>query len=146
MSKNEVVVKESELQVFNPSLPVTQDMLSDMKTQRALLKDFVSSQLRRDIDYGIVPGTKKESLFKPGAEKLRGLFGLNVKLECSSQQLDRKDNFAMYTYKAQIFRGDNLIAECEGSTNSQEKKYRERSQTISAYHGNRYDSMGTFWI
>ncbi len=131
MSKNEIAIKESEVQIFNPSLPVTQDMLNDMKTQRSLLKDFVSSQLRKDTDYGVVPGTDKPSLFKPGAEKLRGLFGLNVKLECTSQQLDRKDNFAMYTYKAQIYRGDNLIAECEGSTNSQEKKYKERSVWIN---------------
>lgn len=121
-----LVAKENGLE-FNVSLPVTQDMLAQVKEQRRLLGEFVSSQLRKDSDYGIIPGTKKATLYKPGAEKLRGLFGLNVKSDCTLSQIDRDKNFAMFSYKASVYRGDNFICECEGSTNSQEQKYKERS-------------------
>lgn len=114
------------VQVFNSSLTVTRDMLNALKEQRGLLAEFVTSQLKKDNDYGIIPGTKRPSLFKPGAEKIRGLFGLNVTLECTDKVLDHATNFSMYTYKAKVFKNDNLIAECEGSTNSQEQKYKER--------------------
>ncbi len=124
---NELVTKiEASPEVFSPNLPVTRGMLENMQLQRDLLREFVSSQLTKDVDYGIVPGTKKPSLLKPGAEKLRGLFGLNVKLDCTHRDLDKVNNYASFSYKAQVFRGDNLISECEGSTNSQEQKYKER--------------------
>lgn len=128
-NKNQVAVlpPEHHLDTFSPSLGVTRNMLVDQENQRKMLKEFVSGQLRSNIDYGVVPGTKKPSLLKPGAEKIRGLFGLNIKLDCTSKELDRTGNFAMFTYKAQVYRGDNLVAECEGSANSQEQKYKERT-------------------
>ena len=115
---------------FSSNLPVTRDMLNSLTEQRSLLKEFVSKQLHKDIDFGVVPGTKKPSLFKPGAEKLRSLFGLTIRLSSTNQTIDRNGNFAMFTYKASVYRGENLIAECEGSTNSQEKKYRERQTWV----------------
>jgi hypothetical protein len=30
--------------------------------------EFVSRVLRRDVDYGIIPGTEKRTLLKPGAD------------------------------------------------------------------------------
>lgn len=122
-----ITLKDDTIEVFSPSLPVTRGMLDNMTEQRKLLKEFVSDHLNKDIDYGIIPGTKKPCLFKPGAEKLRGLFGVNITLNCTKDQLDIANNFAMYNYKAQVLRGDNLISECEGSANSQEQKYKERT-------------------
>ncbi|MGK7916437.1 MAG: hypothetical protein AB4038_12990 [Prochloraceae cyanobacterium] len=31
---------------------------------------FVKAQMQRDIDYGVIPGTRKPTLLKPGAEKI----------------------------------------------------------------------------
>lgn len=136
MSENAIALRDdSPIQVFNPSLPVTRDMLDALSEQRKLLKEFVSKHLIKDPgdgggDYGVIPGTKKPSLYKSGAEKLRGLFGLRVEIERTDREIDRQGNFAMFTYKAKVFRGDVMIAECEGSTNSQEKKYRERKAWV----------------
>lgn len=128
---NELVERiESNEENFNPSLPVTRAMLDGMVEKRKLLKEFVNSQLVKNTDYGVIPGTPRPSLFKPGAEKLRGLFGLNVTVDCTGSIINDEKNFAMFTYKAKVFRGDNLIAECEGSTNSQEKKYKERKAWV----------------
>ena len=32
--------------------------------------EFVSRVLRKDVNYGVIPGTEKRTLLKPGAEKL----------------------------------------------------------------------------
>ena len=37
---------------------------------------FVQAQMRKDIDFGVIPGTRKPTLLKPGAEKLCRLFSL----------------------------------------------------------------------
>lgn len=108
-------------------MPISELMLKELKEQRKLLMEYVSSQLIKDVDYGIIPGTKKPSLYKPGAEKLRTLFALSVKIDMVDKELDRQGNFAMFTYKATVSRNGALLAECEGACNSQEKKYKERT-------------------
>jgi hypothetical protein len=121
--------------------PVTRQDMEAMKAQRELLKEFISSQLKeaqfsdsskRDYgegDFGIIPGTKKKSLLKPGAEKILRLFGLGARLRMADKEIDRAANFAMFTYRCEIYhlKTGTVIAECEGSTNSQETKYRERT-------------------
>lgn len=111
------------------NLPVTQSDFDILSDQRKMLLNFVAKQLRKDVDYGVIPGTPKSSLFKPGAEKLAKLFGLSVKVTLIDKTLDRKDNFALFTYKAEIFhmKSGQLVAECEASCNSQEKKYKSRA-------------------
>ena len=48
--------------------------VASMKEQRQALQKFINSQLRNGVDYGIIPGTPKPSLWKPGAEKIANLF------------------------------------------------------------------------
>lgn len=122
------------------ALPVTQQDLEALQSQRELLKRFVASQLQEahfdsskagfgEGDYGIIPGTKKKTLLKPGAEKILRLFNLGVRVRLADKEIDRHANFAMFTYRAEVYslRGGVVVAECEGSTNSQELKYRERT-------------------
>jgi len=114
------------------SLPVTRDDVEAMKGQRALLMDFIKSQLKEGIDgdYAMIPGTNKKSLLKPGAEKLARLFNLGVRVESVDKSVDPKNNFAMFTYRAEVYpmrNPDVTVAECEACCNSQEKKYKERS-------------------
>src|SRR5918998_1462902 len=94
--------------------------------------EFVSRVLRRDVDYGRIPGTEKLTLLKPGAEKLTTFFGLST----SFQLIERIEDwtgaehggepFFYYLYRCQLSRGDLLIAEADGSCNSRETKYRYR--------------------
>jgi hypothetical protein len=65
-----------------PSTDIASDSqvsISDMKAKMARMKemiqmkrDFLKSNLAQGInnDYAVIPGTKKPSLLKPGAEKL----------------------------------------------------------------------------
>ncbi len=95
--------------------------------------EFVSTILKKDIDYGTVPGTDKPTLKKPGAEKLGTFFGLAPKYQIVEVVNDwtGKDHngepFFFYHYKCQLYRpGEIFIGESFGSCNSWEKKYRYR--------------------
>lgn len=119
----------------------TRQDIQDRKTQAQLLQKFISSQLKEadfsdsgaegfgEGDYGIIPGTKKKTLLKPGAEKILRLFNLGVRIRLADKEIDRFANFAMFSYRAEVYhlRSGLVIAECEGSANSQEVKYRERT-------------------
>lgn len=116
----------------NNSMPVTRADLNSLIEKKAVLKDFIRSQLNEGIqgDYAVVPGTNSKSLLKPGAEKLMLLFGLRSEVEKISEILDHNGNFAMFSYKASIFhiKSGIKIAECEASCNSKEKKYATRGE------------------
>ena len=94
--------------------------------------EFVSRVLRRDIDYGVIPGTDKLTLLKPGAEKLTTFFGLSTRFQLIERIEDwtgeehGDEPFFYYLYRCQLYRGDLLIAEADGSCNSREQKYRYR--------------------
>lgn len=116
----------------NHQIIISQRDVEALNNTRKLIADYVKANLVRDQDYGIIPGCDKDSLYKPGAQKLRMLFGLGIKIEIVKDNtlIERENNFCMFTYRASVFnlRNDVVIASCEGSCNSQEKKYRERSE------------------
>ena len=94
--------------------------------------EFVSRVLRKEIDYGVIPGTEKRTLLKPGAEKLTTFFGLSTRFELLERIEDWTgeghggEPFFYYLYRCRLFRGDVLIAEGDASCNSREAKYRWR--------------------
>lgn len=96
------------------------------------ITEFVSRVLRRDVDYGMIPGTDKLTLLKPGAEKLTTFFGLSTRFEIIERIEDWTgaehdgEPFFYYLYRCQLFRGDLLVAESDASCNSRETKYRYR--------------------
>lgn len=96
------------------------------------LTEFVSRVLRRDVDYGTIPGTDKLTLLKPGAEKLTTFFGLSTRFEIIERIEDWTganhdgEPFFYYLYRCQLYRGDLLVAASDASCNSRETKYRYR--------------------
>ncbi|MCA1816978.1 MAG: hypothetical protein LC746_11320, partial [Acidobacteria bacterium] len=83
--------------------------------------EFVSRVLRRDVDYGVIPGTEKFTLLKPGAEKLTTFFGLSTRFQLIERIEDWTgaahdgEPFFYYLYRCQLYRGDLLVAEADGS-------------------------------
>ena len=105
---------------------------------------YVSSNLmKKDVDYGVIPGTPKPTLLKPGAEKLCTFFGLASRFQILASIEDWMgeqhdgEPFFYYLYRCQLWRGDLLIAEGDGSCNSWEKKYRWRSADRLCPHCNK---------
>lgn len=89
------------------------------------LNNFIASMMRDKTDYGIIPGTKKPGLWKPGAEKLIYFNGLGVRITCTEKVQDWDKGFFHYEHKATIFhkRTGTDVAECIGSANSKEARY-----------------------
>lgn len=88
--------------------------------------DFVRKVLRKGVDYSKLPGTDKDVLLKPGAEKLASFFGLTAELVLLDKVEDWDRNLFQYRYQARLTRDGLLIAASEGSASSFESKYRYR--------------------
>lgn len=85
---------------------------------------FSKSILKKDLDFGEIPGTNKPTLYKAGAEKLRFVYGLGIEIECIDKVLDLDRPFIKYTYRCTIVsKTGQKIAQCEGSCNSLEPKF-----------------------
>jgi hypothetical protein len=95
-------------------------------------KDLIDGIMKPNVDYGIIPGTSKNTLLKAGAEKATSFFGLAarfkdaVAVEDFTGQDHDGEPFFFYRRTCELWRGDYLIASVDGSCNSFEKKYRWR--------------------
>jgi hypothetical protein len=92
---------------------------------------YVKELMAEGSDYGKIPGTDKNTLLKPGAEKLCTLFGLSKRFALVGHTEDWRGDqmgepFFNYLYRCALYRGEVLIAEADGSCNSRETKYRWR--------------------
>lgn len=95
---------------------------------------FVRRTMREGVDYGTIPGTPKNSLYKPGAEKLQRFFGFSVKTDLAHtiekwEAPITEDTFPLfhYRYTTTVWdANDRMIATCDGEANSYEVKYRWR--------------------
>jgi hypothetical protein len=93
-----------------------------------LMVDYVKTIMVKERDYGIVPGTAKPTLLKPGAEKLNSLFNLYPVWKPVSVLTDWDKGLFFYQYECVLVHratgetwGSGL-----GSCNSKESKYRYR--------------------
>ncbi len=107
---------------------LTNNALQALTVQRNQLKKFISDQLEKDSDYGLIPGTKKDCLFKPGAEKLANIFKLGSRIIKNEKQMDIEKNFACISITIEIYSlvSGVAISTCEGICNSMESKYKSR--------------------
>lgn len=97
---------------------------------RAQVENLRAAVMVQDIDYGLVPGSNKMVLLKPGAEKMCSEFGFYPSFEqvTAVEQFDPDRPLFHYRYRAVLYRigTGERIAEGIGSCNSMEKKYRYR--------------------
>ncbi|HXG64222.1 MAG TPA: hypothetical protein VNO70_03885 [Blastocatellia bacterium] len=119
------------------ALAQVESFMPALSTEQAVARfnavvEFVRTVMREGVDYGNIPGTDKPTLLKPGAEKLCTLFGLSSRFQLirSEEDWSGKEHdgepFFYYLYRCQLWRGDIIIAEGDGSCNSFEQKYRYR--------------------
>lgn len=89
------------------------------------LQRFIQAQMVEGEDYGNIPGCKKPSLFKPGAEKLCSIYGFSPRFKMDDSVKDWERGFFHYQIKSELVskRTGIVIAEGVGSCNSKEKKW-----------------------
>lgn len=96
-------------------------------------KDLIDSIMKPNVDYGIIPGTTKNTLLKAGAEKATSFFGLSPRFRdaVAVEDFTGKDHegepFFFYRRTCELWRNEHLVASVDGSCNSFEKKYRYRN-------------------
>lgn len=101
--------------------------------RREAIVEFVKGIMDEGTDYGIIPGTDKPALFKPGAEKLTTFFGLSPVFDVLEKKLDWTGDqhggepLFYFQYRCSLHRGEILAGQGVGSCNSWEKKYRFRT-------------------
>lgn len=100
--------------------------IEELKNWYERMTEFGKEILKVDIDYGFLSGSVKPTLFKPGAEKIKKAFGLQVeKMDCVNEVVDINKNYIDYTYKCIITSGNGLrLGICDGNANSKEEKFR----------------------
>ena len=97
--------------------------------------DNGSVELKREVDFDVIPGTKSPSLLKPGAEKIVSVYGLLVHYAIESKieelnAIETKDGFKplfFYNIRCDLTKVANdgteyLFASGFGSANTSEKR------------------------
>lgn len=109
------------------SLPNEQNFTSDMKAIIAF-QAIVHQNMVQGHDYGVIPGTKKPTLLKPGAEKIVKLLGLSDTYEVIEQVEDWNKPFFHFMVKCKLISAKHniVVSEGLGECNSMESKYRWR--------------------
>lgn len=74
-------------------------------------------------DIGIIPGTNKPTLLKPGAEKITMMMGLSSRYEIMDKVEDYDKGFFAYNVRCTLSRQGLDICEGVGHCNSRESKY-----------------------
>jgi len=99
------------------------ESIDETKLFVRMLDDLYRNLLQKDVDYGILPGTDKPSMFKPGAELLARRIGLEASSRQEKEIVDRVDPYIQYDYLFEVFYEGQKIADGRGTCNSLEPKY-----------------------
>lgn len=102
--------------------------VDEAKERVRQLQEFITSAMIRDVDYGVIPGTPKPTLYKPGAEKLCEIYGLAPHFDVVNRVEDWDEGFFHYETKCRLvsLRSGAVVAEGLGSCNSRERRFRNQ--------------------
>ena len=120
-----LVTQTEEFQL--PDRNSVEQTLEQIKQFQSLIR----GQLKKGHDFGEIPGTNsKNSLLKPGAEKIAKLLGLADSYEVMDKVVDWDKGLFQYEVRASLTasRTGQLISQGVGECNSYESKYRWRQK------------------
>lgn len=89
-------------------------------------QQIVQKTLKRGHDYGVIPGTDKPTLLKPGAEKILMLMGLTSEYHITERIQDYDEGFFAFTVRCELYKNGMKVTEGVGHCNTKEKKYRNQ--------------------
>lgn len=95
-----------------------------------VIKTAMDTAMQQGVDYGVIPGTDKPSLFKPGAEKLTVLFQLDVQV-VNTKLWGPGDHLTVES-KAVVFHAPTgaRVASGEGACTTRERRYAYRKAEL----------------
>lgn len=119
---NEIQVMPSSVSIID-SLNLNQ--VVNTMTKIGQMQAVLQKNLRQNHDFGVVPGTKKPTLLKPGAEKILMLLGLRSEFEIADSTRDFENGFFQYQVRCRLYKNEMLITEGLGACNTRESKYKK---------------------
>ncbi|WFD09767.1 hypothetical protein [Tepidibacter hydrothermalis] len=119
---NEVQVMPSTVSIIDS---VNLNQLANTMTKIGQMQSVIQKTLRQNHDFGVVPGTKKPTLLKPGAEKILMLLGLRSEFEIVDSTRDFENGFFQYQVRCRLYKNEMLITEGLGACNTRESKYKK---------------------
>jgi ribosomal protein L37AE/L43A len=120
-------MNNGELMQYSPGRTLTPVMNIDLaKSRLAEFQNFIKEYMREGEDYGLIPGTNKKSLWKPGADKLCEIYGLSDSYRIIDRLVDFDRGLFDYEIECTLSRDGMVIATGLGSCSSFEGKYRWR--------------------
>lgn len=133
--KEEKKIKDESLTKYGEILPVKKELFDisaeEAKKKLKAIHEFqkvVKSQLKKNHDVGIIPGTDKPTLFKPGAEKIIKLLNCFDDYNILDAVRNWEKPFFHYEVKCVLYEMETNTAVSSGigECNSYESKYRYR--------------------
>lgn len=95
----------------------------EAKRRLVQLQSFVRSVMHKGEDYGRIPGTQKDTLYKAGAEKLSEIYGLSPEYLVEVATENWEAMFFYFRIRCILKRGDRYVSAGLGSCNTREEKY-----------------------
>lgn len=120
---SEIDIKREEI---TPISLIESVNLQGMQSSIQKIKQFqalVQNQFTQNHDFGVIPGTGKPTLLKPGAEKLIMLLGLTTEFEIIESERDFDEGFFQYQVRCTLLKNGVSVTQGFGSCNTMEKKY-----------------------
>lgn len=115
----------------NSAISVIENLnLEAVQTQLRSIESFqsvVSKTLVKEQDYGVISGTEKPTLLKPGAEKILMILGLSSEYSIIDKVENYDNGFFAYTIQATLYKNGQLITQGMGSANTRETRYRKNT-------------------
>jgi hypothetical protein len=134
---------KNELQTIENSItdPKNKDMLSlnELSSRVIAVQQAMRAVMEKDVDYGVIPGTPKPSLYKAGAEKICSLFRLRPEFENFINQLD--DGHIEVYSECKLFHisTGELWGSCRSYSSTMEPKFRfKKNGGTQDPYGNRH--------
>jgi hypothetical protein len=120
------------LAVVEPTVPAPDvDLRATIDTTLAqvnAVQELQRRMLKPDVDYGVIPGTPKPTLYKPGAEKLLAHFKLSV-ADALVEKEDLGEGHLDYVVRLPIVNRatGEVVGVGVGSCSTKERKYQRSS-------------------
>lgn len=122
-------MEQSLQQMPSEALAFAKMSISELVHNKNVILGAVKAAMELDMDYGIIPGTKKNTLYKPGAEKLLMMFKLRAEPERIDNLATSDEAHYLVVTKIVHYPTGAVVGYGVGECSSNEEKYMWRKAT-----------------
>ena len=122
------MIEGKELIEFQGSARDMEYRLAEMQKELDIVQKFFQKMMIQGRDYGIIPGTDKPTLLKPGAEKLCNLYNLAPLIKDVKEEKNSSIGFCHYVVIMSFVdkQTGTIVAEGVGEANTDEDQFKWR--------------------